>query len=163
MWDLCRTKWHWVRFSPSTSVSLANHHSTKFTIIIITGTIGQWWPTCRMNPVGLHPHYSNHIKKIFFKVMKRDISLSILWNPKVNYSVFTWASKRRNTPTKTGKIYKTYLFFVIQYCLTVDSYGTQAPSSSLLRPRQFPLRTPESRVFSLRARARVSKSYTTIT
>jgi hypothetical protein len=30
------TKWHWGSFSPSTSVSLANQHSTKFSIIIIT-------------------------------------------------------------------------------------------------------------------------------
>jgi hypothetical protein len=29
-------KWQWGRFSPSTSVSSANHHSTNFSIIIIT-------------------------------------------------------------------------------------------------------------------------------
>jgi hypothetical protein len=35
MWDLWWTKWHWSRFSPSTSVSLANSHSTEcFTLII---------------------------------------------------------------------------------------------------------------------------------
>jgi hypothetical protein len=36
MWGLWCTKRHWGRFSPSTSVSLANHHSTNFSIIIIT-------------------------------------------------------------------------------------------------------------------------------
>jgi hypothetical protein len=35
MWGLWWTKRHWVRFSPSTSVSPANH-STNFSIIIIT-------------------------------------------------------------------------------------------------------------------------------
>jgi hypothetical protein len=35
MWHLWWTKWHWGRFSPSTSVSLASH-STNFSIIIIT-------------------------------------------------------------------------------------------------------------------------------
>jgi hypothetical protein len=36
MWGLWWTKSHWGRFSPSTSVSPANHHSTDFPIIIIT-------------------------------------------------------------------------------------------------------------------------------
>jgi hypothetical protein len=36
MWDLWWTKWRWGGFSPRTSVSLANLHSTKFSIIIIT-------------------------------------------------------------------------------------------------------------------------------
>jgi hypothetical protein len=34
MWDLCPTKFRWGRFSPSTSVSPANSHSTKCSIII---------------------------------------------------------------------------------------------------------------------------------
>jgi hypothetical protein len=34
-WGLWWTKWHWGRFSQSTSVSPANHHSTNFSIIII--------------------------------------------------------------------------------------------------------------------------------
>jgi hypothetical protein len=29
MWDLLLTKWHWGSFSPSTSVSTANSHSTN--------------------------------------------------------------------------------------------------------------------------------------
>jgi hypothetical protein len=36
MWGLWWTKRKWGRFSPSTSVSPANHHSTNFCIIIIT-------------------------------------------------------------------------------------------------------------------------------
>jgi hypothetical protein len=36
MWGLWWTKRHWGRFSPSTSVSPANHHPTNFSIIIIT-------------------------------------------------------------------------------------------------------------------------------
>jgi hypothetical protein len=36
MWGLWWTKRHWGRFSPSTSVSSANHHSINFFIIIIT-------------------------------------------------------------------------------------------------------------------------------
>jgi hypothetical protein len=36
VWDLWWTKWHWGRFSSSTSVSPANHHSTNLSNIIIT-------------------------------------------------------------------------------------------------------------------------------
>jgi hypothetical protein len=35
MWDLWWTKWHWSRFSPSTSVSPVSH-STKFSVLIFT-------------------------------------------------------------------------------------------------------------------------------
>jgi hypothetical protein len=35
MWDLWWTKWHWDRFSQSTSVSPANFHSTEYSTIII--------------------------------------------------------------------------------------------------------------------------------
>jgi hypothetical protein len=57
-WDLRWTKWHWGRFSPSTSVSPANLHSTKFSIIKITrgrynrpfsGRRAEW------TQFGLHP------------------------------------------------------------------------------------------------------------
>jgi hypothetical protein len=48
MWNLCWTKWHWGRFSPSTSVSLTNFHPTdSYTVFFIyhlssgAGTIGQ--------------------------------------------------------------------------------------------------------------------------
>jgi hypothetical protein len=45
MWGLWWTKRHWGRFSLSTSVSPANHHSTNFSIIIIT----RGW---RSRPIG---------------------------------------------------------------------------------------------------------------
>jgi hypothetical protein len=57
-WDLLWTKWRWGRFSPSTSVSPANLHSTKFSIITITrgrynrpfsGRRSEW------TQFGLHP------------------------------------------------------------------------------------------------------------
>jgi hypothetical protein len=61
------TKRHWGRFSLSTSISLANHHSTNFSIIIIIITWG--WHN---RPIGGRsvewtqldstPHYTN-IKK----------------------------------------------------------------------------------------------------
>jgi hypothetical protein len=45
IWDLWLTKWHWGRFSPNTSVSPANSHSTNCSTLIIYHpwliTIGQ--------------------------------------------------------------------------------------------------------------------------
>jgi hypothetical protein len=35
MWDLWFTKWHWVIFSPSTSVSPVNSHSTDCSTFIV--------------------------------------------------------------------------------------------------------------------------------
>jgi hypothetical protein len=35
MWDLWWTKWHWGRFSRSTSISSANSHSTDCSTFII--------------------------------------------------------------------------------------------------------------------------------
>jgi hypothetical protein len=40
MWNLWWTKWRWGRFSPSSSVSLANLHSTNFSTITITYHMG---------------------------------------------------------------------------------------------------------------------------
>jgi hypothetical protein len=40
MWDLWWTKWRWGRFSPSTSVSPANLHSTNFSPVTITYHLG---------------------------------------------------------------------------------------------------------------------------
>jgi hypothetical protein len=62
MWGLWWTKRHWDRFSPTTSVSLANHHSTNFSIIIITRS----WHNRRIGgrsakwtQLDSTPHYSN--------------------------------------------------------------------------------------------------------
>jgi hypothetical protein len=57
-WICGGTKWRWGRFSPRTSVSPANLYSTKFFTLTITagaGTIGQKWPTCRVDPVSTQP------------------------------------------------------------------------------------------------------------
>jgi hypothetical protein len=40
MWDLWWTKWRWGRFSPSTSLSLANLHSTNCSTIILIYHLG---------------------------------------------------------------------------------------------------------------------------
>jgi hypothetical protein len=68
-WDLWWTKWRWGRFSPSTSVSPSNLHSTKFSIIIITrgwynrpfsGRRAEWTqfglhpPLCELKNIGMH-------------------------------------------------------------------------------------------------------------
>jgi hypothetical protein len=62
MWGLWWTKRHWGRFSPSTSASLANHHSTNFSIIIISrgwhirpigGRSAEW------TQLDSNPHYTN--------------------------------------------------------------------------------------------------------
>jgi hypothetical protein len=59
------TKRHWGRFPPSTSVSPANHHSTNFSIIIITrgwhnrptgGRSAEW------TQLDSNPHYTNKKK-----------------------------------------------------------------------------------------------------
>jgi hypothetical protein len=62
MWGLWWTKGHWDRFSPSTSVPLANHHSTNFSIIIITRgwhnrTIGG--RSAEWAQLDSTPHYTN--------------------------------------------------------------------------------------------------------
>jgi hypothetical protein len=45
MWDLWWTKWHWGRFSPSTSVFCANTNSTDYSriIMIIIIIIWNWY------------------------------------------------------------------------------------------------------------------------
>jgi hypothetical protein len=65
MWGLWWTKRHWGRFSPSTSVSPANHDSTNFSIIIITrgGTIGILVTAVPSGPNGIPPPHTNFKKK----------------------------------------------------------------------------------------------------
>jgi hypothetical protein len=62
MRDLWWTKWHWGKFTPSTSVFLTNHYSTKFSILIITrgkynmriaGLRAEW------TQLDSNPHFSN--------------------------------------------------------------------------------------------------------
>jgi hypothetical protein len=71
MWSLWWTKRHCGRFSPSTSVSFASHHSTNFSIIIIT----RGWhnrPLAAAVPSGPNwtPPPLNQLKKITQPPMK---------------------------------------------------------------------------------------------
>jgi hypothetical protein len=71
MWVLWWTKRQWGRFSPSTSVSPANH-STNFSIIIITRGWRNWPFGGRSAEWTLDstPHYTNLIKKFKKIVLK---------------------------------------------------------------------------------------------
>jgi hypothetical protein len=88
MWDLWWTKWHGGSFSPSTSVSLVNHHYTKFSTLIISQ--GRY-----MRPTGGRrdewiqldstPHYSNKKKKIKLKKpvgLRNGDVMCFLWGTK---------------------------------------------------------------------------------
>jgi hypothetical protein len=77
--DLWWTKWRWCRFSPSTSVSPASLHSTKYSIIIITqgrynrpvsGRRAEW------TQLGLHPPPLCELKKGYYY---REVVASALW------------------------------------------------------------------------------------
>jgi hypothetical protein len=65
LWNWSWTKWHWVRCS-TTSVSLANSHSTDCsTFIIYHPGLVQYvkqWPTCQVDSVSPHP---NKLKKLY--------------------------------------------------------------------------------------------------
>jgi hypothetical protein len=74
-WDLWWTKWRWGRFSPSTSVSPANLHSTNFSIILITiGTIGHSVADVPRGP-SLDSPSTMQIKKKRYKV---NLSLCLI-------------------------------------------------------------------------------------
>jgi hypothetical protein len=66
MWGLWWTKRHWGRFSPSIWVSPANHHSTNFSIIIITNRGWHNRPVGGRNAewtqLDCTPHHTNLIK-----------------------------------------------------------------------------------------------------
>jgi hypothetical protein len=62
MWGLWWTEQHWGGFSPSTSVSPANHHSTNFSIIIITR--GWQCPSAEWTQLDSTPHHTN-LKKTY--------------------------------------------------------------------------------------------------
>jgi hypothetical protein len=75
MWGLWWTKRHWGRFSPSTSVSPANH-STDFSIIIITrgwqnrpigGRSAKW------TQLDSTPHYTNFQQVTKWKLHIKDL------------------------------------------------------------------------------------------
>jgi hypothetical protein len=58
MWDLWLSTWHWGRFSPSTSVSPANSHSTDYSTLIIYHlglAYAKYWPKYQVHSVLPHP------------------------------------------------------------------------------------------------------------
>jgi hypothetical protein len=79
MWDLWWTKWHWGRFSPSTSVSPVNSHSTNCSspIIYHLGLVQQakYWPTYQVDSVSPSSSIS----------LSRDRSIA---SSKLSFSVF---------------------------------------------------------------------------
>jgi hypothetical protein len=85
VWDLWWTKRHWGRFSLSTSVFPANHHSTNFSIIIITrgwhnrpigGRSVEW------TQLDSTPHYTKFILSIYLSV-SLSVCLSMVLQPSV--------------------------------------------------------------------------------
>jgi hypothetical protein len=96
-WDLWWTKWRWGRFSPSTSVSPANLHSTKFYIIIITrGTYNRPFSGRRpeWTQLGLHPPTMGIKKKVAHTVStvlqrinehKEEVTSTKQWNKNIKY------------------------------------------------------------------------------
>jgi hypothetical protein len=85
MWGLWWTKWHWGKFSPSTSVSPANSHSTKCSILIYhLGLVPQ--PKYQMNSGTPHPTKlkNNWTKPISYAtggghVIEKKTSLKDFW------------------------------------------------------------------------------------
>jgi hypothetical protein len=77
MWDLWWTKWHWGRFSLSTSISPANPQSTNCSIIIIRGWYNR--PTVADVPSGLSLTPPRETKKnacnVFLRKLERKIIL----------------------------------------------------------------------------------------
>jgi hypothetical protein len=64
MWDLWLTKSCWDRFSPTTSVSAANSHSTDCSTFTLTYHLGMlqqasYWPTYQEDSVFPHPKKLN--------------------------------------------------------------------------------------------------------
>jgi hypothetical protein len=77
MWGLWWTKWHLGSFSPNISISPANHHSTNFSTIIITGagTIGLLVAAVPSGPNSTPPPIIP-IKKYYSSTLKIEATLS---------------------------------------------------------------------------------------
>jgi hypothetical protein len=88
---------NWSRFSPSTSVSLANHHSTNFSIIItrdwhngpISGRSAEW------TQLDSTPHYTNLKKIIACFYVYCVYWVCILWSASVNTPSLGYGGNRR--------------------------------------------------------------------
>jgi hypothetical protein len=75
LWDLGWTKWRWGRFSPSTSVSPANLHSTNFSTITIIYHLGlvQYASSGRSTKwTQSHPTNNNNKKIVWAIARKRS-------------------------------------------------------------------------------------------
>jgi hypothetical protein len=101
-WDLWWIKWRWGRFSPSTSVSLANLHFTNFSIMIITrgwynrpfsGRRAEW------THLGLQPPHANLKKK---HVQSQDLSdkcRHLASNQAIKKILFPWGDYKHKLLT----------------------------------------------------------------
>jgi hypothetical protein len=109
MWDLWWTKWRWGRFSPSTSDSPANVHSTNSSTITITyqpGLVQQASngrstesPTAQLKKTGCkkiyipfcHSRYNNMILSVINQMKENLVRMS------VNASLQTVSEKKKKT------------------------------------------------------------------
>jgi hypothetical protein len=89
MWGLWWTKQHWGMFSPSTSVSLANHHSTNSSTIITTRG---WHNTpigdrsAEWTQLDSTPHYTN-LKKNYTNMYRLD-NISVVTSKLISLHFF---------------------------------------------------------------------------
>jgi hypothetical protein len=77
MWDLWWTWWHWGKFSPNTSVSPANSHSTGCSTIIIIYHLGlvqqaKQLPQYQVDSVSPHEREKNTLE---FKTVDNSFQL----------------------------------------------------------------------------------------
>jgi hypothetical protein len=87
MWYLWWKKWHWGRFSPSTSVSFANSHSTRYSTLIIyhPGLVqkAKYWPTYQVDSVSPHPKKLKEPKRKKQDIPKNSLPLVQEWQPEL--------------------------------------------------------------------------------
>jgi hypothetical protein len=113
MWDLWWTRWRWGRFSPSTSVSPANLHSTSWSTIILIYHRGLYnRPEVTAVPSGLSPTPPIIIKKSLYRprickfseLLKRNCAFSVLG---LMYSLsvrHAWKTKIQIISSKENKL-----------------------------------------------------------
>jgi hypothetical protein len=109
------TKWHWGRFSPSTSVSPANSHSTNCSTIIFIYRLGlvqqaKQWPTYQVDSV---LHHEKMISFILMWDLNNDYIILIRTKIKFALQVFIRILSK-----------KIWSIFVATYNITVTKLGT---------------------------------------